>query len=106
MDYEECSKKSNSNSSNKEFSLKDASLIIGLQPIKVNFNPEEEICFTEKNYKQTKSSHIQSVLTSNNKLKVKIKTHNKSIDVLMKKAYDLRRSNVHFSLKLKVGICK
>jgi hypothetical protein len=105
MDSEEGSKHENSNSSNKEFSLKDASLIIGLQPIKVNNNPEEEeICFTEKTYKHTKSSHIQTVLTSNNKLKVKIKTDSKSIDVLMKKAYDLRRSNFNFSLMLKVGI--
>jgi hypothetical protein len=104
MDSEETSKITHS-FSNKEFSLKDAPLMINLLPLKIN--EEEKVnLLTEKNnkLKSNKSSHIQTGLTTNNKLKVRVKTQNKSIDVLMKKAYELRKSNDNFNYILKARL--
>ena len=93
----------------KEFSLKDAKPITGIKPNNINLIPDEEKFFivSEKNLKTKKSSHIQTGFSLfNNKLKVKIKSDTKSIDVLMNKAYDLRKSNEKFNTILKVFLKK
>ena len=86
-------------------SIKDAKQNTCSSPKNEILLPEEEKGseMNYKNIKMKKSSLIQTGFSSfNNKMMIKVKSDTKSIDVLMKKACNLRRSNDNFNIILKV----